>query len=193
MFKPRWELTWNCVFNENVGGVATGGGAFVTANIVVTNNDFNTQNFGLTMTLPTTLSGKPIFERGSGTGTVTDNTFDAATISSTGLTQIYSPRIDGVDEIAGYLFPAGGGGGYSESAIFGSTQNLAPQEFGIPVPVAAAATEIVSSIGIRLSFDLTGGDSASITSIFEVLIPGPGGLPILAAVGLFGGRRRRRH
>ncbi len=49
-----WELMWNCVFNANSGG----GGAFITANIVVTNNDVSNQNFSLLMTLPTGFLGQ---------------------------------------------------------------------------------------------------------------------------------------
>ena len=58
-----WELGWNCVFNDATGGLAAGG-AFVTANIVVTNNDIVNQNFSLLMTLPTGILGA-MFERGS--------------------------------------------------------------------------------------------------------------------------------
>ncbi len=47
-------------------------------------------------------------------------------------------------------------------------------------------------VGIMLDFDLTPGDAASFTAIFEVIVPAPAGLPFLAALGLVAGRRRRR-
>ncbi len=182
-----WLLEWNCVFNESVSGVAGGGSAFITANIVVTNNDIVTQNFSLLMTLPTGFLGI-VTERGSIVGTITDLTFDDATVFAPVGARIYTPMIDGVSEVPGYLM----NDPFQESAggpLFSGT--VGPADFGIPVPVAASQ-EVDSTIGILLDFDLTAGDSASFTAIFEVLIPAPAGLPILAALGLFGGRRRRR-
>ena len=68
---------------------------------------------------------------------------------------------------------------------------VGPADFGVPVWVASTQA-VDTSIGIRLSFDLTPGDSASFTAIFEVQpIPGPGALPLLV-FGLLRGRRRRR-
>lgn len=182
-----WQFDWNTVFNVGEG-VAVGVGAFVTANIVVTNNDIVNQSFSLLMTLPTGFLGT-MLERGSIVGTITDLTFDDATVSAPVGGQIYTPMIDGVDEVPGFLM----GGGFSESAggpLF--SNSVGPADFGLPTPIAASQT-VDSSIGIMLSFDLTAGDSASFTAIFEVLpIPAPAGLPILAAAGLLAGRKRRR-
>lgn len=62
--------------------------------------------------------------------------------------------------------------------------------FGIPVPIVGPA--ILNSIGIRISFNLTQGDQASMTSVFRAdAIPGPGGLALLA-IGVVVRRRRRR-
>jgi len=182
-----WQLDWNTVFNVGEG-VAVGVGAFVTANIVVTNNDIVNQSFSLLMTLPTGVLGV-MLERGSIVGTITDLNFNDATVSAPVGGQIYTPMIDGVDEVPGFLM----GGGFSESAggpLF--SNSVGPADFGLPTPIAASQT-VDSSIGIMLSFDLTAGDSASFTAIFEVLpIPAPAGLPILAAAGLLAGRKRRR-
>ncbi len=177
-----WKLEWNCVFNDETGGI--GAGAFVTANIVVTNNDAGIQKFSLLMTLPTGPLGS-LLERGSVVGTVTDLTQDDATVSAPAGGQIYAPMIDGVPEAAGFLmidpFSQSAGGSLASSPV-------GPATFGLPVPIA---TSVDSSIGIMLNFELTPGDTASFTSIFEVFIPAPSGLPVLAAIGLLGGRRRR--
>ncbi len=181
-----WLLTWNCVFDV-ITGFAGGGGAFVTANIVVTNNDVVNQNFSLLVTLPTGVLGV-VTERGSLVGTITDLTFDDATVFAPVGGRIYTPLIDGSSEPPGFLMDDP----FEESAggpLFSGT--IGPADFGIPAPVAASQT-VDSSIGILLDFDLTAGDTVSFTAIFEVLIPAPAGLPILAAVGLVAGCRRRR-
>ncbi len=183
-----WGLAWNCVFNPDSETVATGGGAFVIANIVVTNSDINTQSFSLLMSLPLSRAVLNPLERGSITGTVTDLTFDDAVVSALPGGQIYTPRIDGLDEAPGFLM----GGGFSENAG-GALQSsvVGPADFGVPVLVPASQNAD-ASIAIRLAFNLSPGDSASFTSIYEILIPGAGALPLLSAFGLLAGRRRRR-
>jgi hypothetical protein len=177
-----WTLQWNCVFNDFSSG------PFVTANIVVTNHDpINIQNFDLLMTLPVAPIPIPE-ERGSIVGTVTDLSGDNATVFAPAGLRIYTPQIDGVDEAPGFLlndpFQASAGGANQSGPV-------GPADFGVPVWVPATQP-VDDEIAIYLNFDLTPGDSASFTSIFEVqLIPGPGALPLLA-VGLLGRRRRRR-
>ncbi len=176
----QWGLEWNCVFGQ-ASGVAAGGSAFVTANIVVTNTDVINQNFTLLMSLPVAAKVYP-GERGSIIGTVTDIFGDGATVLAPAGSRIYTPRIDGANEVPGYLMNAP----FSQAAPgFGSVL-VGPAAFGVVAPSQA----VDSSIAIFLSFDLTPGDSASFTSIFEILIPGPGGLAMFAALGLL--RRRRR-
>ncbi len=180
-----WELEWNAVFNDQAGGLGAGG-AFVTANIVVTNNDTTIQNFSLLMTLPTGPLDA-LFERGSIVGTVTDLSQDDAMVSASAGGRIYTPMIDGAPEAAGFLMIDP----FSQSAG-GSLQSapVGPASFGLPGLVLISQS-VDSSIGIALDFDLTPGDSASFTSIFEVFVPAPAGLPVLAAIGLLSGRRRR--
>jgi hypothetical protein len=181
-----WSMTWNCVFSELAAG-AGGGGSFVTANIVVTNNDpINIQNFSLLMSLPVAPIADPV-ERGSIVGTVTDLNFNDATVFAPANSQIYTPRIDSLDEAPGFLL----GNGFSASAG-GPLQSapVGPADFGVPDWVDATQP-VDTDIAIFLSFDLTPGDSASFTAIFEVAIPAPGALPLLL-LGILGGRRRRR-
>jgi len=179
-----WELGWNCIFNV-VDGVAGGGGAFVTANIVVTNTDVVNQNFSLLMTLPAILGA--VTERGSIVGTITDLTFDDATVFAPVSSRIYTPMIDGVGEVGGFLMDDP----FSESAggpLFSAT--VGPADFGIPTPVALSQ-DVDSSIGILVDFDLTAGDSVAFTVVYEIL-PAPAGLPVLAVFGLVASRKRRR-
>lgn len=186
----EWSLQWNCVFNNDTDGVATSTGSFVTANIVVTNNDqVNFQNFSLLMSLPVNRVLMTPLSRGSVVGTVTDLTIDDATVAAPSGGAIYTPLIDGTAEAIGVLmadpFSQNAGGPLNSNTV-------GPQDFGIPAPVVASQ-DADSTIAIRLDFDLSPGDSASFTAIFEILpLPGPGGLPVLAAIGLLAGRRRRR-
>jgi uncharacterized protein (TIGR03382 family) len=182
----EWDFEWNCVFN-NAGSVgATGGGsAFVTANIVVSNNSPSTQNFTLLMSMPLARAILSPSESGSIVGTVTDLNFNDAVVSAPAGASIYTARIDTVDEQSLMVDPfSQSAGGPLQSHIVG------PADFGIPSPIPASQ-DADTSIALFLNFNLSAGDSASFTAIFEV-IPGPGALPVLAAFGLLGGRRRRR-
>lgn len=179
-----WTLEWDCVFNDDVGNVATGSGAFVTANIVVTNNSINTQNFSLLMSLPVARAISNPSVSGSIVGTVTDLTFDNATISAPAAQSIYTARIDGVNEQALLSSPfAQSAGGPLQSSVVG------PADFGLPTPILGSQ-DVDTSIAIFLNFNLTAGDSGSFTAIFEV-VPSPGVVPLLAMFGLLGRRRRR--
>ncbi len=179
-----WTLEWNCVFNDDLGNAATGGPAFVVANIVVTNNSINTQNFQLLMSMPVARAIVNPTESGSVVGTVTDLTFDDATISAPAAQSIYTARIDGIDEQALLSAPfSQNAGGPLQSSVVG------PADFGLPIPIAASQ-DVDSSIGILLNFNLSAGDSGSFTAIFEV-VPAPGVAPLLAMFALVGRRRRR--
>jgi hypothetical protein len=138
-----WTLQWDCVFNSGVSG-----GAFVTANIVVTNNDpINLQNFNLLMTMPVA----PILvpqERGSIVGTVTDLSSDDATVFAPAGLRIFTPRIDGLDEAPGFLlqdpFSASAGGGQQSGPV-------GPANFGVPSWVPATQA-VDTDIAIFLNF-----------------------------------------
>ena len=153
-----WSLEWDVV--SSTGDSAAAGESYLlTATFFVTNNDVEDQNFSLLMTVP--IDG-PLLNpslRGSVIGTVTDLTFDGAAASAPLDDRIYTPRIDGIDEAAGFLmeypFSAGPGG-------FGV------QEFGFDSPVTASQ-DVDDSIALRLTFDVTPGDSVTMVATFEVL------------------------
>ncbi len=50
----------------------------------------------------------------------------------------------------------------------------------------------LDSIGVRITFSLTAGEQMSFTSVFHVVVPGPGGLVLLAFGALMTRRRSRR-
>jgi hypothetical protein len=181
-----WQLEWDCVFSDAEPSFVDDGSAFVTANVVVTNIDLaNIQTFSLLMSLPVTPIADPA-ERGSIVGTVTDLTGDDATVFARTGTRIYTPRIDGIDEPPGFMmvdpFTTSAGGPFFSATV-------GPADFGVPgwVPATQSVDE---SIGIFLEFDLTPGDTASFTAIYEVAVPGPGVLALLG-LGVLRGRRRR--
>ncbi|MBY0401942.1 PEP-CTERM sorting domain-containing protein [Myxococcota bacterium] len=150
----------------------------------VTNNTGGTQSFVVTVSLPSAISfGPPSFIRGSIQGGATDNNFNGVTLSNTGTSAIYDGLIDGSSVRT--LF------GNPTSATGVGSVSLGVASFGIPVQesVAVATT---TSIALTLRFDLSAGDSASFTSVFDVQpIPEPG-TALLVGLGLAGLAARRR-
>jgi hypothetical protein len=177
-----WELQWTTVFGQ------TDTGAFVVTNIVVTNNDPLMQTFDSEMVLPLGLPFLTPTMRGSISGNLTELTFDDAMVAAPIGSRIYAPRIDGLDEQAGYLMTDP----FSVTAGFLEQIPVGPQDFGLPVPIVASQ-DADTNISILLSFDLSGGDSVGLNAVFEIIaIPGPGGIGLLAALGVIARRRRRR-
>lgn len=150
----------------------------------VTNNTAGTQSFVVTVTLPSAISfGPPSLIRGSIQGGATDNNFNGVTLSNTGSTSIYDGLIDGVSVRTLFDDPT--------TATGPGSVSLGAASFGIPVQesVFVATT---TSIALTLRFDLSAGDSASFTSVFDVQpVPEPG-TALLMGLGLAGLAARRR-
>lgn len=184
--QDAWDLEWNCVFNDgSTGGAASGGAApFVTANMVVTNNSATTETFSLLMTLPVAKTYITPQIAGSVVGTVTDLTGDDAVVNAVTSSSIYEARIDTVEETDLLIGTSQNAGGGFLSAPVG------PDDFGLGSS-AFASQNVDSSIAIYLEFELSAGDAASFTAIFEI-VPAPGALMMMAAAGLVGSRRRRQ-
>lgn len=152
----------------------------------VTNNTAGTQSFLVTVTLPTGIVfGPPSYIRGSIQGGATDNNFNGVTLSNTGTTSIYDGLIDGVSVRTLFDNPTTASGVGSVS--------LGTASFGIPIQESVAVATL-TSIGLTLRFDLSAGDSASFTSVFDVQpIPEPGTALLmgLGLAALAAGRRAR--
>jgi hypothetical protein len=155
----------------------------VNNQLVIVNNTAATQTVVATVILPIAPAfGPPSLIRGSVGGSATDLNGNGVTLSTTGLnTSIYTALIDGssVRTLLNHPFSA------STPNPFGTAQLPAGTNFGIPVQesVAVATT---TNIAIQLRFDLSAGDSAAITSVFNVeAVPEPS-TALLVGGGLLG-------
>lgn len=171
-----WNLTWDCVANED---------PFVDATINVTNTSNSTQVFWVLMPL-NIVPSLPLgtIMDGDVSAVISDQNFSGAGLLSTaGADPIFQGYIDGAAVPNATLWNAG----YSLAAPpFGAANDMDNFD-GLIGPAA------INQIGIRLRFELSAGDSASVTGIFNVnQIPAPAGLSLLAVFGAVASRRRRR-
>jgi PEP-CTERM motif len=170
-----WDLTFD---NDPV----------VSGPVVVTNLSLISQQFTFLFTLPVAPIGPSTVIGGSVQGGMTDNTGDGVTVSTAAGSALYSALIDGGTVQTLYADPQSFSAG---AFLSGNIANLA---FGTPIP-SLGGSPVAASIGIKIDFVLTPGDSASFTSNFVVQpIPEPA-TAALFALGLGGlaaaGRKRR--
>jgi MYXO-CTERM domain-containing protein len=175
MSNETWGFAWDIEFDPD---------PYITANLVVTNNSNSVQTFSLLMTLPVSVTYENAIGTGSIVGTVTDQTFDDATVWAPDGGSLYTALVDGnaVQTLLDDPFSASAGGAMLSS-------DVGPGDFGVGNPVDLGVP-LNSTIGIFIEFELSPGDAASFSSVFEV-IPTPAALPMLLGVGLLGRRRRR--
>jgi hypothetical protein len=162
----------------------------ILAITAVTNTSSVTQTFVLTVTLPIAPSfGPPSLIQGSIGGSLTDTssataqgTVGDASLSAVSGGSVYTGMIDGTGVRTLLDDP------FSVSVVVNNgSATVGPDDFGIPVreSIAVATT---TNIGIELRFDLSAGDSASFTSVFDV-VPEPASALLvgcgLAALGLW--------
>ena len=166
-----WDLSWDCVVNED---------PFVDATINVTNNSAVVQTFWVYMPLAINpaIPGGTLMS-GSVSAVLSSNTFGGASLTNNPGFPVYEAYIDNAPVATMW-------NNYSLAAApFGSNNDN--NTFGV---IAGPAAN--NEIALRLRFDLSPGDSASVTGIFEIQpIPAPAGLAVLALAGVCVGRRRR--
>jgi len=176
--EPAQVTDREVVISNGTAGPSGCGRPFVTGAINVINTSSITLAFQFLFTVPIVTPITSPMARGSVVGTVTDLTGDDATVSAPMGGSIYVARIDGVDEPGSVLMAAP----FSQNA--GGpllSETIGPFDFGIPSPISASQ-DVDATISVSISFNLTAGDSASFTSIFEVFqvcgaccLSGPGG------------------
>lgn len=167
----------------------------VLAITAVTNTSASTQTFVVNVTLPVAPAfGPPSLIQGSVSGSLTD------TSSATGQGTVGSASLGAVSGGSVYVALIDGSGvrtllddPYSVAvAVANGSTVIGPADFGIPVressPVATT-----TDIGIELRFTLSPGDSASFTSVFDVVaVPEPGTAGLVGLGLLLLAVRRRR-
>jgi len=155
----------------------------------VKNTSGATQQFTLIFTVSVAAIPGASLTGGSTAFDFGDNTGDGVTLAAPPGSALYTAQIDGVDYQQLFPFPASGS---NPNPFDGGTMGTA--DFGTPIP-SQAGPAVVSSIGIKYDFTLTGGDDASSSSgkftVKPVPEPTPGLLIGLGLVALGVSKRRR--
>jgi hypothetical protein len=167
--------------NVTIDEMAFNSDPFVLNNILVTNTTAVTQIYSVTVGLPTTFGAPNLIKGTVTTGIIDGDATGVATISTVTGQPIYKGQIDFATVATlqndPFSISVSGGNSASQTNSFGLNPN---------------AVAVLSNIGIQLTFQLTAGDTASILSRFDVVVPEPTALALsgLAAAFLLGFRRR---
>ena len=158
---------------------------FVTNNFVVVNTTGFIQTYVFTVTSPI-VPQLPTTEMIGSVGLTITNTASASADLDDDGSAVYTALIDG-SPVQTLFDPA-----YALGCTPAFCSDTDSTDFGIPIPIAGPGAS--TSIGIRIQFDLSPGDSAGVTSVFNInAVPEPVTGALLGA-GLLGlavaGRRR---
>ena len=158
---------------------------YVTNNFVVVNTTAFTQTYVFTVTSPI-VPQLPTTTMIGSVGLTITNTASASALLDDDGSPIYTALIDGLP-VAALFSPA-----YSLPCAGAFCSDTDSTDFGIPIPIAGPGA--TTSIGVQIQFDLSPGDSAGVTSVFNInAVPEPMTGALLAA-GIMGlaiaGRRR---
>jgi len=173
-----WTLTWDCIVNDD---------PFVVATINVTNNAASTQSFSNYMSLPIGVQVNPAVMNGSVSANLINNSpFSSGASLASGADPIYQAFLD-----PGANPPAASAARTMWNGFSLTTPQFVPNGTANDAFAGEIGPPALSSIALRLAFDLSAGDTASVTGVFEVLVPGPAGFAAFAVFGMIGRRRRR--
>lgn len=153
---------WSSMFNED---------PFVTNNFVVMNNTAFVQTYVVTVTSPVSPALSSTLMLGS-VGLTLTNTTGTATLTNGPPNSVYTALIDAATVATLFDDP------YSLSCAPPFCSNTDSTDFGMPVPVAGPAA--TTDMGIRIEFTLTPGASGGVTSVFNIEVPEPASLTLLA-------------
>lgn len=178
--EATWQASWDLFVDPDpvINGI-----------ISVTNPTAVTQTYTLNVSMPISpqLIGGSL-TGGSVVGGVTDNNGNGAVLSTSGANPFYYSQIDGGNYVPLFTAPTV----VTVVNPFDSA-STGKATFGAPIP-SQPGPAVLSSIGIKLTFQLSPFDSASFTSVFVANpIPEPAtwGM-LLTGVALIGARFWRR-